>query len=107
MQIKRIKMDVPGRGDAAWLLYEDGKITHPIRVLSDYEAAALAEQIEEQQPKQRAREALQIDGTIAELQRIGDSHGDERVWKACFAARDLLLAGASGTPLFTTKKETA
>lgn len=35
-------------GSAHWLLFEDGRIATPLRVLSDFEVDSLLEQIEEQ-----------------------------------------------------------
>lgn len=92
---------------ADWLLYEDGQLARPLRVLTDGEVDSLLDQIHEQRDaaRQRKTSALQIDGTAAQLRTIVDRNPDMDVVRTCSAAADLLEAAARGTELFTTKEK--
>lgn len=94
---------------ADWLLYEDGQMTRPLRVLSDGEVDSLLDQIDEQRKaadRKRSEPALQVDGTVRDLSAIADDlDHDVNLRRTCAAAGLLLEAAARGTKLFTTKEE--
>ena len=49
LHIRRIKMDDnPARGDVNWVLFEQGQLATPLRIISDFELNVLLDEIKEQ-----------------------------------------------------------